>query len=115
MSRTLYKGQGGLAVLLIRLFPNSTSTVPSRWVCLTALRKVLVLSQKLRASSFYSKINLVSDISVVIGSVWVRVQCGHLSGVALAPESAPGSSWMDAVLRRRKALKAGESLAFIHY
>lgn len=65
--------------------------VPSRWVCLIALCKVPVLSQKPRASSFYSNINLVNDTSEVIGNVWVRVQYGHLPGVALAPESTPGA------------------------
>lgn len=46
-----------------------------------------------------------------------RVECSHLSGVALAPDSAPGSSRLEAVLltRGKAALEAWENLAFIHY
>lgn len=62
VSGTLCKGQGGLAVLLSKAVSQLHSTVPSQWVCLTALCKVPILSQKPKASSFYSKVNLVADL-----------------------------------------------------
>lgn len=110
------KTKAGWLCSSARLFPSSTLTAPSWWVWLTELCKVPVLSQKPRASSFYSEINLADDIWEVLGSVWVRVQCAHLAGVALVPESTPGSSWTKVVLMTGKAaLKAWENLAFIHY
>lgn len=57
---------------------NQDYTMPSEQVCLTELCKVPVLAQIPRPSSFYSWVNLVSDISEVIGSGWVRVQCAAL-------------------------------------